>query len=60
MSAGRQKAIVTGRLGIHTQGKAASKCQSEEQQEEADEELAVLANGGKEWAARCSLPNLEQ
>lgn len=43
-----------------TQSKETTQCETNEQEKEADEELAALADGGEKRAARCGLPDLMQ
>lgn len=46
-----------GKTGKPTKGKSTAQTEAERQKGEADEELAVLADGGEERAARCCLPD---
>jgi hypothetical protein len=41
-----------------TDGKDGAQEETADQEGESDGELAVLANGGEEWLARCGLPDL--
>jgi len=44
--------------GGRTDGKDGAQEETADQEGKADDELAVLANGGEEWLARCGLPDL--
>lgn len=51
------KGLGPGRVGP-TDGKDGAQEETANQEGEADDELAVLADGGEEWLARCGLPDL--
>lgn len=44
----------------HTEGESTAQPKTQDDEEEGVEELAVLADGGDEWPARCGLPDLMQ